>query len=326
MTTPTKTIAVIGATGNQGSSVVKTFVQLPGWHVRAITRSPSSEKAQALEALGAEVVQADLADPASLASAFAGVHAIFVNTDFWSDYRSTGDSKSAYDGEVQRGKNAADAAAAVPTLERFVYSALGPMAKASGGKYVHSYHWESKAAIVEYVESAHAGGLAGKTSVVYIGAYATNAFLQPKLDPNSGAYAMVMPAPETTRFPIIDPTASTGPFVRALVVDEEPGTKLLAYDTDSYLSMGEVLALWSRATGKEARFVQMSLQAIHELTKVPLEILDGAGFLGEFPYTAGVEGVIEPGQLKNKVVTTSYEEFLKTQSMDLLLGSELPKP
>lgn len=332
MTTFTKTIAVVGATGNQGSSVVKTFAKLPGWQVRAITRSPSSEKAQALEALGAEIVQGDLEDPASLARAFAGAHAIFVNTDFWDDYRGTNDSKLAHDGEVRRGKNAADAAAAVPTLERFVYSALGPMTKASGGKYTHSYHWESKASVVEYIESAAAhsgtdgGGLLGKTSVIYVGGYATNAFLLPRLDPRTGVYTMAMPGPAATRFPIIDPAASTGPFVRALVEDEAPGTKLLAYDTDSYLSMGEALALWSRRTGREARFVEVPLLALAEMTGLPLEILDGAAFLCEFPYTAGVEGVIEPGQLRNKVVTTTYEEFLKTRSMESLLGSELPKP
>jgi len=47
-----KTIAVVGATGKQGGSVVDTFLGLVNWQVRAITRNPASEVAQALSARG----------------------------------------------------------------------------------------------------------------------------------------------------------------------------------------------------------------------------------------------------------------------------------
>lgn len=47
-----KIIAVLGATGAQGGSVVDTFTNDPTlnrhWAVRAITRDPSKEKAQKL--------------------------------------------------------------------------------------------------------------------------------------------------------------------------------------------------------------------------------------------------------------------------------------
>jgi hypothetical protein len=47
-----KTIAVVGATGKQGGSVVDTFLGLANWQVRAITRNPASEITQALSARG----------------------------------------------------------------------------------------------------------------------------------------------------------------------------------------------------------------------------------------------------------------------------------
>lgn len=78
-----KIIVVIGATGNQGSSVANTFLGLPEWHVRALTRNPSSDASELLAAKGAEVVQGDLAEPSSLAKAFENANAIFLNTDFW---------------------------------------------------------------------------------------------------------------------------------------------------------------------------------------------------------------------------------------------------
>jgi len=77
-----KTIVVIGATGNQGSSVARTFLALPDWHVRCVTRNPCSAAAKDLVLLGASVVRADLSDIDSLRSAFDGAHSIFLNTDF----------------------------------------------------------------------------------------------------------------------------------------------------------------------------------------------------------------------------------------------------
>jgi uncharacterized protein YbjT (DUF2867 family) len=50
---------------------------------RAITRDPTSEKAKALAALGAEVVQGDVDDAASLQRAFQGAHGAYCVTFFW---------------------------------------------------------------------------------------------------------------------------------------------------------------------------------------------------------------------------------------------------
>lgn len=311
-----KTITIVGATGTQGASVARTFLQLPKWHVRCLTRHPTSEKAVELEKLGAELVQGDLEDEASLKKAFDNVHAIFLNTDFWIPFRKAmglgkdpiTSSQEAYDIEVMHGKNAAKVAASIPTLERFIYSALGPMKKASNGKYHSSYHWETKATIVEYIEGQQLE-LAQKTSYVYIGAYITNAFLYPKFDPESENYVSILPTGKETRFPIINVPRSTGQFVRALVEDEEPRTRLLAYD--DYLSVGEVGAIWTKALGKEVRLIQLTMEVMSEKTGVPIEILMGAAYLGEYSYCAGVLDVIEPAQLKTRIDTQAFETWLE---------------
>ena len=53
-----KIIAVVGATGAQGSGLVRAILADPdgGFAVRALTRDTNSDKARALSALGAEVV------------------------------------------------------------------------------------------------------------------------------------------------------------------------------------------------------------------------------------------------------------------------------
>lgn len=127
-----------------------------------MSRNPSSSASLDLVALGAEVVQADLSDPTSLSPAFANANAIFLNTDFWGPYVASKKAsitqgkagltcdEIAFETEVLHGKNATHAAAAVPSLERFVYSALPSLKKESKGKYT-SYHSDSKGSIVNYI-------------------------------------------------------------------------------------------------------------------------------------------------------------------------------
>ena len=101
-----KVIAVIGGTGSQGSGLVRAILDDPDseFRVRVVTRNPSSEKAQALADSGAEVVQADLDDAASLRAAFEGCHGAFCVTNFWEHFSP--------DKEMAQAKNLATAAGA----------------------------------------------------------------------------------------------------------------------------------------------------------------------------------------------------------------------
>ncbi|KAL5356323.1 hypothetical protein BJX96DRAFT_142634 [Aspergillus floccosus] len=307
-----KTIAIIGATGNQGLSVSKTFLALGDWTVRCLTRNPSSPVAQDLASKGASIVQADLADIASLRSAFKGAHVIFSNTDFWGPYGACGDSLQAYNTEVQHGKNAALAAADIPTLERFVYSLLGPMKKQSQGKYANSYHWDAKAEIKEYIDT-ELPGVAAKTNYIILGAYTTNPLFIPRWDESVNKYRFVVPLKEDCKMPIVATTESTGPFVKALI-DEKPRTNLLAYD--SCLDMREVVALWTKVTGIEADLVSLTPAEMHSLFKIPWEVLDGPAFIQEYGYTAGIENVIHPAQLRNPPNTDSFEDWLRKRDWE----------
>lgn len=82
---PKKVIAVAGATGAQGSGLVRAILSDPGseFTPRALTRNPGSEKARELARLGAEVVAADLDDPGSVRRAFARAYGAFCVTFFW---------------------------------------------------------------------------------------------------------------------------------------------------------------------------------------------------------------------------------------------------
>ncbi|CAL5867562.1 uncharacterized protein PFLUO_LOCUS1781 [Penicillium psychrofluorescens] len=319
MAQETKIIAIAGATGTQGSSVARTFLALPNWHVRCLTRNPSGAAAQALASAGAEIVQADLSDIESLRRAFVNAHAIFLNTDFWAPYVASKDSTQAYQVEILHGRNAAIAAAEVPTLERFVYSTLAPIKKHSRGKYSHSYHWDSKADVAHNILT-ETPDLAKKTSFVIIAAYATNPLFMPKVTP-TGGYSFVIPGRKALKIPVIDTEGSTGQFVRALVENEPAGTRLLAYD--SYLSMEAIVEAWKKVTGHNIEVVEMDAETMGREFGIPMEVLDAPWFIDEFGYTGGIDGVIDHEGLKVKVHTKSFEEWLEGQNWkEMLVGGQ----
>ncbi|MFZ5877175.1 MAG: NmrA/HSCARG family protein [Nitrospirota bacterium] len=83
-----KIIAVVGATGAQGGGLVRAIMNdtAGGFTARAVTRDVNSDKAKALAKSGAQVVAADLDDPASLQRAFAGAYGAFCVTFFWAHF------------------------------------------------------------------------------------------------------------------------------------------------------------------------------------------------------------------------------------------------
>jgi uncharacterized protein YbjT (DUF2867 family) len=87
--TDKKIIAVLGATGAQGGGLVRAIQKNPGsgFVARAITRKVDTDKARALQKLGAEVVAADVDDGRSLEQAFAGAHGAFCVTFFWDHFK-----------------------------------------------------------------------------------------------------------------------------------------------------------------------------------------------------------------------------------------------
>ena len=115
--TDKKIIAVAGATGAQGGGLVRAILADPngGFAVRALTRDPAAPAAQALAAAGAEVVAADLADPASVVRAFEGAYGAYCVTFFW--------NHMSPDRERAEARALADAARAA-RLQHVVWSTL----------------------------------------------------------------------------------------------------------------------------------------------------------------------------------------------------------
>lgn len=130
-------IAVVGATGRQGTQVVRHLLA-QGWSVRALTRNPTSRKAASLGHLGAELVQANLENPASLEVAFAGAYGA---------YSVQQPIAGKIDVEIRHGVNVAYAAKATG-VEHVVYASAG-----LGEKKVGIEQWDAKVEITRAMKA-----------------------------------------------------------------------------------------------------------------------------------------------------------------------------
>jgi len=123
-------ILVTGATGQQGGAVARKLLER-GFAVRVLTRDTQKPAAKELAGLGAEVVEGDLDDRASIERALEGVRGVFSVQQF---------AETGVEGEVRQGKALADAAKETG-VEHFVYSSVGSAHKETGIPHFDS-KWE----------------------------------------------------------------------------------------------------------------------------------------------------------------------------------------
>jgi uncharacterized protein YbjT (DUF2867 family) len=129
-----KTIVVVGATGRQGSQVVRHLVK-EGWPVRAVTRKPEGKKAAALQPLGVELVRADLNETSSLEDAFRGAYGVYNMQP-----------PDALKVEIQQGRNVAEAAKKAG-IQHLVYGSAGP-----GGTKTGIEQWDAKLEVAQLMQ------------------------------------------------------------------------------------------------------------------------------------------------------------------------------
>ncbi|KAK1252104.1 hypothetical protein MKX08_003291 [Trichoderma sp. CBMAI-0020] len=323
-----KLIVVVGATGNQGSSVVNTFLEDTAWRVRGLTRNPSSEKAKALSARGVEVVQADMDDVSSLSAAFQGANAIFVVSDFWGIYGALAQQKEASEKplnllagetELQQLKNAINAASQVPGLERFILSTLSNVTKWSRGKYTHVYHFDLKARASAYIEDKHSE-LWAKTSLFQAGLFLSTYVASPNFIPRKasnpwelsnigkeesadisqnadGIAQFITTMAADFKLPWIAAEEDTGPFVRALV-QEKPGKNLIAYR--EWATLREMVGAFQTASNTKSEVVVVPRDQPNEYLPPDLKLEVDEGFLHfeEFGYEGKDDPtVVHPSQV-----------------------------
>ncbi|EKD14779.1 uncharacterized protein L3040_004001 [Drepanopeziza brunnea f. sp. 'multigermtubi'] len=337
-----KLVVVVGATGNQGGSVARRFVQDPTYRVRGLTRNPSSTAALELAKLGIEVVQADLEDVESVKRAFQGANMIFSVTNYWEpffrpDARAAAERQGlsckmyAYEVEVRQGRNIADAAASpeiVKGLDEmgFIASTLSYAKKCSGGKYQNLYHFDAKAEVFPFYVEGKYPELSKKMSCVQTGYFMTSYRLAPgayfsKLPNNT--FQMSFPTSPSSPVPHIAINNDMGPFVYA-ASQLGPGKHFMAEGTTC--TWPAFLSTWSRVTGRAAHYQQVSIEQFAAMS-ADRAFGEEAGLMFEYSSTPGYDGgdktLLKAADIRAAGIAcpmTSLEEFMQAQDWSGVLS------
>ncbi|KAH8594922.1 NmrA family transcriptional regulator [Bisporella sp. PMI_857] len=240
----TKALAVFGATGHQGGSLIDYILTSPElseqYTLRAITRTPESAPAISLQKQGVKVVFGDADIPDSLPRALEGANTVFLLTS--SIWDATGRSR-----EIAQGRAIADAsvAAGAPYL---IFSTLPNVSEISGGKYRNVDHFDAKAEVEKYIRTLPIGSSFFQPAA-FMQNFAAGGGLHPQ-PAGDGTFAIRSPASPSTLIPLFDPVSSSGFFI----------TKILA-DPEEILSLEQIAEVIARKSGKKV--------AYHKVEEVP---------------------------------------------------------
>jgi uncharacterized protein YbjT (DUF2867 family) len=222
-----KVVAVFGATGQQGGGVVRALQATGQFKVRALSRNPSKSRE-----LADEVVEADLNRPETLKAAFAGVHGVFLVTNFWE--KGTDEIKQATE---------AIRAAREAGVKHFIWSTLPNVEKISGGK-LNVPHFSAKAQVDAVVRSA---GFTHHTFVIAPFYYQNLVGQLAPQKQGDGSLGWVLPIdPNVRGIHMGDPT-ELGPVVAgAFLHPEQAGNGEYLPLVGDFLSFKEILTVLER--------------------------------------------------------------------------------
>jgi uncharacterized protein YbjT (DUF2867 family) len=273
-------LAVFGATGQQGSSVVDYVLNdselSQQYKIRAITRDINSESAKRLKEK-VEVVHGDMLNRPSLLTALAGVHTVFAMTA----------PSLSPDIEYNIVKTIADIAVE-KDAEYIIFSTLPSVHELSGGKYTKVTPFDTKAKAEQYVR-----GLPIMSAFCSLGSFMENFQSQTLLAPrkaDDGTWVVALHVAPNIQWPLINAVRDTGKFVGAILAKPvEYNGKTFCAATKFY-SLEEMIAIMSKATGKTIVYKRISQEESRKSLAVPgvladmfvemLAFLEEAGYFG----------------------------------------------
>lgn len=242
MDSPNRIIAVLGASGVQGGSVITAILAHPvlskQFHIRALSRNLSSISSKPWSSAVPDRQYADIDDPATLSSAFANVHTVFGVNNYWEHLDLERD--------IQQGRNIADAARAAG-VSHLIWSAQYSAAQVKGDPSdpTRIDTLDGKAAVMEYIEATKAQREPPLRATYPIaGFYMQNlpkfmvwpmrpddeqakALAPPEASDDAEVYVWRHPwSFEHTQVPLIDATDDTGLYVAGILLRERqaPGS------------------------------------------------------------------------------------------------------
>ena len=308
-----KILAVFGATGQQGSSVINYVLQDPElshkYKIRAITRDVNSEKAKLLKEK-VEVVYGDVLKRASLETALTGVHTVFAMTT------PTFNLDGGLEAEYDSGKTIADVAVE-KGAEYIIFSTLPSPKEISGGKYSTSIHFEAKAKVEQYIRGLHI-----KSAFYSPGFFMQNFQDIPMLAPqqaSDGTWIITLNNSPTAQLRLIDVVGDTGKFVGAILAEPDRYEGKTFCAASASCNFEEAVAIMSKVTGKTVIYKQISLEDFKKSLPFAQDIIpETFSYLEEFDYWGPESDELVAWAAENaRGRLSTFEEYLEAHPLQL---------
>jgi uncharacterized protein YbjT (DUF2867 family) len=265
-------ILVTGATGKQGGSVARQLL-LHGHTVIAMTRKPDSEKARVLARLGAEIIQGDLDDSASLQRATKGIWGVFAVQNTW---------EAGVEKEEQQGKRFAEVCRKAG-VQHFVYSSVGSADRNTGIP-----HFDNKWRVEETVRS-----LDFPSYTIIRPVFFMENFLSPWFKPGIDEGKRLVALKPDTGLQMIA-VEDIGKF-GAWAFEEHEALNGREIDIAGDAStMPEVARTISSASGKKVEFVRASIEEVRKSSEdfaIMLEWFDAVGYNADIDAVSQESGI-----------------------------------
>jgi len=263
-------IAISGATGNQGGSVLRALAKVPNFEIRALTRNVNKPASKALLEHGNNIVlqTCDITSKSSLETALKGAYGFFAVTDYFAHKIVTKEDIK----EEEEGKLMADVAKAVG-VKHIVFSTLNEVKERSKGKWTNVHHFDGKHRIEQYIRS-----LGFETaSFVAASCYVQNFLGGSTHKEEDGTVVFVLTFPSLdSRLPVCDVELDMGAAVKEIFeLGHESNGKVYPLISE-WLKAKDIAAVFEKATGRKARV---------DLLPKDAYIASLAPYLGEFVAT-----------------------------------------
>ena len=249
-------IAVCGATGAQGGSVVKALLESKKFRVRALTRKTDGEKAKSLRDMGCEVMKIDFdGSEVEIKKSFEGCYGAFLVTNFWEHFSA--------EREYAQGVALAKATKDTVGMKHVIWSTLEDTRILKDdipymGKYKVA-HFDEKGRVNEFMKSIGLPVTLLHTSFFWDNLI--NIMTPKKLE--NGTYTMVYPMGDAYL-----PGLATDDIGRAVAVLfqrglGEPG-EIFGLASE-HLKLSEMAQILSEVSGRTVKYVCLEPNSYREL-------------------------------------------------------------
>jgi uncharacterized protein YbjT (DUF2867 family) len=267
-----KKILVTGATGQQGGAVARELLAR-GYNVRAMTRKPKEEKAQALAKLAAELIQGDLDDTASLQKATKDVWGVFAVQNTW---------EAGVEKEQQQGIRLAEVSRETE-VQHFVYSSVGSADRNTGIP-----HFDNKWRVEEAVR-----GLDFPSYTIIRPVFFMENFISPWFKPGIDEGKLMVGIKPDTVLQMIA-VEDIGKYdAWAFEKHEQLNGRAIDIAGDA-CTMPEAAKIIGSACGKEIEFVQTPIEEVRKLSEdfaIMLEWFDAVGYNADIDALSQESGI-----------------------------------